>query len=91
MVLVVFAGYGFLTYTEGKIDRIEASELTSLNTVAAGSDDIVNVLAGFWIAGLDPHFKPVRNLIEHCMGEDDVGNSTWYQHIDLPWPAGCSR
>jgi LCP family protein required for cell wall assembly len=49
MVLVVFAGYGFLTYTEGKIDRIEASELTSLNTVAAGSDDIVNVL----VVGVD--------------------------------------
>ncbi len=49
MVLVVFAGYGYLAYTEGKIDRIEASELTSLNTVAGGSDGIVNVL----IVGVD--------------------------------------
>ncbi len=49
MVALVFAGYGYLTYTEGKIDRIEASELTSLNTIAAGSDDTVNVL----IVGVD--------------------------------------
>jgi LCP family protein required for cell wall assembly len=49
MVLLVFGGYGFLAYTEGKIDRIEASDLTSLNTIAAGSDDIVNVL----VVGVD--------------------------------------
>lgn len=49
MVLLVFGGYGFLTYTEGKIDRIDASELTSLNTVVGGSDDTVNVL----VVGVD--------------------------------------
>jgi LCP family protein required for cell wall assembly len=49
MVLVVFGGYGYLAYTESKIDRIEASDLTSLNTIAAGSGDVVNVL----VVGVD--------------------------------------
>ena len=49
MVILVFGGYGFLQFTESKIDRIAASELTSLNTIAAGSDDFVNVL----VVGVD--------------------------------------
>lgn len=49
MVLAVFGGYGFLQYTESKIERIEASELTSLDTLVAGSDDVVNIL----IVGVD--------------------------------------
>jgi LCP family protein required for cell wall assembly len=49
MVILVFGGYGFLAYTEGKIDRIDASDLTSLNTIAAGSDDVVNIL----VVGVD--------------------------------------
>jgi len=49
MVLLVFVGYGYLKFTEGKIERIAASDLTSLNTVAAGSDQIVNVL----VVGVD--------------------------------------
>lgn len=49
MVVLVFGGYGFLAFTEGKIERIEASDLTSLNTIAAGSDEFVNVL----IVGVD--------------------------------------
>jgi LCP family protein required for cell wall assembly len=49
LVILVFGGYGYLAYTEGKIDRIEASELTSLNTITAGSGDIVNVL----VVGVD--------------------------------------
>ena len=49
MVLLVFGGYAYLAYTESKIDRIEASELTSLNTLAAGSGDVVNVL----VVGVD--------------------------------------
>lgn len=49
MVVLVFGGYGFLQFTEGKIDRIEASELTSLETIATGSDEIVNVL----VVGVD--------------------------------------
>jgi LCP family protein required for cell wall assembly len=32
LVVGVFGGYAFLTYTEGKIDRIDASELTSLDS-----------------------------------------------------------
>lgn len=44
MVVGVFASYGFLRYTEGKIDRIEASELTSLETVAAAPGAPVNFL-----------------------------------------------
>lgn len=44
MVLTVFAGYGYLQFTEGKIDRIAASDLTSLNTLPVGSNSIVNVL-----------------------------------------------
>ncbi len=49
MALSVFGGYGFLQFTEGKIDRIEASELTSLEILAGGSDEIVNVL----VVGVD--------------------------------------
>jgi LCP family protein required for cell wall assembly len=49
MVLIVFGGYGYLAYTENKIERIEASDLTSLNTLAAGSGEIVNVL----VVGVD--------------------------------------
>jgi len=44
LVLLVFGGYGFLQFTEGKIDRIPASELTSLDTVASGSNEVVNIL-----------------------------------------------
>lgn len=49
MAVLVFAGYGYLSFTEGKIDRIAAGELTSLNTIAAGSDDVLNVL----VVGVD--------------------------------------
>ncbi len=49
MVVLVFGGYGFLAFTEGRIDRIGADDLTSLNTIAAGSDDFVNVL----VVGVD--------------------------------------
>lgn len=49
MVLLVFGGYGYLAYTENKIERIEASDLTSLNTLAAGSGDSVNIL----VVGVD--------------------------------------
>jgi LCP family protein required for cell wall assembly len=44
MVLVVFAGYGYLRYTEGKIERIAASDLTSLDTITAGSGQPINIL-----------------------------------------------
>lgn len=49
MVVGVFAAYGFLRYTEGKIDRIEASELTSLETVAAAPGAPIN----FLLVGVD--------------------------------------
>lgn len=49
MVILLFGGYAFLQFTEGKIDRIEASELTSLNTIAAGSADFINIL----VVGVD--------------------------------------
>ena len=48
-VVLVFGGYGFLAYTEGRIDRIEATDLTSLDTITAGSDGFVNVL----VVGVD--------------------------------------
>ncbi|MCL1597816.1 MAG: LCP family protein, partial [Actinomycetia bacterium] len=49
LALSVFAGYGFITYTEGKIDRIEASELESLTTPVVSTDDPIN----FLIVGVD--------------------------------------
>ncbi|MEN8041457.1 MAG: LCP family protein, partial [Actinomycetota bacterium] len=49
VALLVFGAYGFLQFTEGKIDRIEPEELTSLNTIAAGSNDALNVL----VVGVD--------------------------------------
>ena len=49
MVLAVFGGYAFLSYTEGKIDRIAASELTSLNTAPIPAGGSTN----FLIVGVD--------------------------------------
>ena len=49
LVVGVFASYGFLRYTEGKIDRIEASELTSLKTVGSTPGAPVN----FLLVGVD--------------------------------------
>lgn len=48
-VLGVFGVFGFLMYTEGKIDRIAPEELTSLNTIAAGSNASYN----FLLVGVD--------------------------------------
>jgi LCP family protein required for cell wall assembly len=45
----VFAGYGYLRYTEGKIDRIASEDLTSLNTVAPASGAPLN----FLLVGVD--------------------------------------
>jgi len=47
--IAVFAGYGFLSYTEGKIDRIEASELTALDTAPVAKGESIN----FLIVGVD--------------------------------------
>ena len=44
MVLAVLGAYGFLLYTEGKIDRIAAEDLTSLEAVAPSSGAPVNIL-----------------------------------------------
>ena len=49
LVLGVFAAYGFLRYTEGKIDRIAASEVTALTPAATSSGDAIN----FLIVGVD--------------------------------------
>lgn len=46
MVVGVFAGYGYLQYTEGKIDRIAASELTSLTGVVASGEPVNFLLVG---------------------------------------------
>ncbi len=39
-----------------------------------------------WLAATDPHFQPIEKFIEHEISSDGTGNSTWYQHFDLPWP-----
>lgn len=49
LVVGVFAGYGYLQYTEGKIDRIAADELSSLAPVAAAANGTTN----FLIVGVD--------------------------------------
>ena len=49
LVLSVFAGYGFIQYTEGKIDRIAASDLVSLDTPVATTGEPIN----FLIVGVD--------------------------------------
>ncbi|MEZ5175274.1 MAG: LCP family protein [Acidimicrobiia bacterium] len=49
LVVGVFGGYGFLRYTESKIDRISASELTSLDQVSVADGDTIN----FLIVGVD--------------------------------------
>jgi len=49
LVVGVFAGYGYLRYTEGKIDRIAPEELTSLAPVSTSSGDPIN----FLIVGVD--------------------------------------
>ena len=45
-VVVVFGGYAFLQYTESRIDRISASELTSLQPVATSGEPINILLVG---------------------------------------------
>ena len=49
MTIGVFAGYGYLSYTEGKIDRIAASDLTSLNITPLAEGESIN----FLIVGVD--------------------------------------
>ena len=46
LVVVVLGAYGFLRYTEGKIDRIAASDLTSLEPVASGGEPVNFLLVG---------------------------------------------
>ncbi len=48
-VVGVFGGYAFLAYTEGKIDRIAADELTSLNSSPIPDGESIN----FLIVGVD--------------------------------------
>jgi LCP family protein required for cell wall assembly len=45
----VFAGYGFLSYTEGKIDRIEAGDMSALNAAPVPAGESIN----FLIVGVD--------------------------------------
>lgn len=61
MVTFVFGGYAFLQFTEGKIDRIDASDLTSLNTIAAGSDGFVNIL----VVGVDDRSTLPDDWVDH--------------------------
>ncbi|VAW01739.1 Cell envelope-associated transcriptional attenuator LytR-CpsA-Psr, subfamily A1 (as in PMID19099556) [hydrothermal vent metagenome] len=51
LALGVFAGYGFIRYTEGKIDRIDPSELVSLDApaTAVAAGEPIN----FLIVGVD--------------------------------------
>ncbi len=49
MTVGVFAGYGYLSFTEGKIDRIAASDLTSLVVAPLAEGESIN----FLIVGVD--------------------------------------
>jgi len=49
LVLGVFAAYGFLRYTEGKIDRIASDDLTALVPIVGDSGEPVN----FLLVGVD--------------------------------------
>lgn len=49
LVLGVFAAYGFLRYTEGKIDRIAAQDLTALDPTPTASGEPIN----FLLVGVD--------------------------------------
>jgi LCP family protein required for cell wall assembly len=49
LVVGVFAGYGYLRYTESKIDRIASDQLTALTPVATSSGEPIN----FLIVGVD--------------------------------------
>jgi len=49
LVIVVFAGYAYLRYTESKIDRIASEDVTALVPVAGGSGQLIN----FLIVGVD--------------------------------------
>ncbi|MGI9666128.1 MAG: LCP family protein [Acidimicrobiia bacterium] len=42
----VFAGYGYLQYTEGKIERIASDDLTSLETAVASGEPVNFLLVG---------------------------------------------
>lgn len=49
LVVGVFGGYAFLSYTEGKIERIDASELTSLDSTPVAE----GLSPNFLIVGVD--------------------------------------
>ena len=46
LAIGVFAGYGYLRYTEGKIDRIASEELTSLDSTVASGEPVNFLLVG---------------------------------------------
>ncbi|MGQ0723501.1 MAG: hypothetical protein ACT4PE_18280 [Candidatus Eiseniibacteriota bacterium] len=39
-----------------------------------------------WLSAMDPHFIASERVIEVRIDDDGRGRSTWYQHMDLPWP-----
>ncbi len=78
-----------------QIDRLLAGEVVKIRQ-KSGSPDDPQTAVGYilideprndvWLAALDPHFLPVKNLREYRIFSDGTGNSSWYQHYDLPWP-----
>ncbi len=90
VVVGVFAGYGFLSYTEGKIERIQASELTSLNTAPLPEGAAVN----FLIVGVDDrstipddwddHFGSVRGRRTDVMMIAHLSPESGIQLLSIP-------
>jgi LCP family protein required for cell wall assembly len=64
-VVGVFGTIGYLKWTEGKIDRISRSELTSLQTIAPGSGEPLN----FLIIGTDDRSNLPDDWDEGAFGD----------------------
>jgi hypothetical protein len=42
--------------------------------------------AQVWLSAMDPDFIASERVTEVRVEDDGHGRSTWYQHMDLPWP-----
>ena len=82
--------------TGEQVDRLVAGDVIRVRRRDPNTDDAPERVTGFvllhrpriavWLAALDPEFPANPLLTEKRLSKDDQGHSTWYQHVDLPWP-----
>jgi hypothetical protein len=68
-----------VTVESGEVEPKERHRVVALYLI---EQPRVNV----WLSAMDPHFVASERVIEVRVDDDGHGRSTWYQHMDLPWP-----